>query len=129
MKRIGIAGFQLSDVNAGGGQTVTNQILFGSPEWLDAVRFSASEAERLGLEMSIFSSAGWSLAGGPWVKPEEAMKKLVWSELNIIGGTKFTGKLPQPPACYWSNKKFINSRECTRYFTRIVQSLHSLLRK
>ena len=98
MKRIGIAGFQLSDVNAGGGQTVTNQILFGTPEWLDAVRFSASEAERLGLEMSIFSSAGWSLAGGPWVKPEEAMKKLVWSELNINGGTRFTGKLPQPPS-------------------------------
>jgi len=98
MKRIGIAGFQLSDVNAGGGQTVTNQILFGSPEWLDAVRFSASEAERLGLEMSIFSSAGWSLAGGPWVKPEEAMKKLVWSELNINGGTRFAGKLPQPPS-------------------------------
>src|SRR5258708_35695645 len=54
MKRIGIAGFQLSDVNAGSGQTVTHQLVFGSPEWLDAVRFSASEAERLGLEMSIF---------------------------------------------------------------------------
>jgi hypothetical protein len=98
MKRIGIAGFQLSDVNAGGGQTVNNQLAFGSPDWLDAVRFSASEAERLGLEMSIFSSAGWSLAGGPWVKPEEAMKKLVWSEMNITGGANFTGKLPQPPA-------------------------------
>jgi len=98
MKRVGIAGFQLSDVNAGTGQTVTNPIVFGSPEWLDAVRFSASEAERLGLEMSIFSSAGWSLAGGPWVKPEEAMKKLVWSETNITGGKNFTGKLAQPPA-------------------------------
>lgn len=98
MKRIGIAGFQLSDVNAGAGQTVNNPIVFGSPEWLDAVHLSASEAERLGLEMSIFSSAGWSLAGGPWVKPEEAMKKLVWSETNITGGKNFTGKLPQPPA-------------------------------
>ena len=98
MKRIGIAGFQLSDVNAGAGQTVNKPVVFGSPEWLDAVRFSASEAERLGLEMSMFSSAGWSLAGGPWVKPEEAMKKLVWSETNITGGKNFTGKLPQPPA-------------------------------
>jgi len=98
MKRIGIAGFQLSDVAAGGGQTVTNQLVFGSPEWLDAVRFSASEAERLDLEMSIFSSAGWSLAGGPWVRPEEAMKKLVWSEMTITGGINFAGKLPQPSA-------------------------------
>ncbi len=98
MKRIGIAGFQLSDVAAGGGQTVNNQLVFGSPEWLDAVQFSALEAERLGMEMSIFSSAGWSLAGGPWVKPEEAMKKLVWSEINITGGKNFNGKLLQPPA-------------------------------
>lgn len=98
MKRVGIAGFQLSDVNAGGGHTVNNPVPFGSPEWLEAVRFSASEADRLGLEMSIFSSPGWSLVGGPWVKPEEAMKKLVWSEINITGGTNFTGKLPQPPA-------------------------------
>jgi hypothetical protein len=98
MKRVGIAGFQLSDVNVGAGQTVNNPVIFGSPEWLDAVHFSASEAERLGLEMSIFSSAGWSLAGGPLVKPNEAMKKLVWSEMNITGGTNFIGKLPQPPA-------------------------------
>jgi hypothetical protein len=98
MKRIGINGFQLSDVAAGSGQTVTTKLPFGSPEWLDAVHFSASEAERLGLEMSIFSSAGWSLAGGPWVKPEEAMKKLVWSEMNISGGISFKEKLPQPPA-------------------------------
>src|SRR5215510_14402902 len=34
MKRVGIAGFQLADVNAGGGQTVDHKIVFGSPEWL-----------------------------------------------------------------------------------------------
>ena len=97
MKRVGLAGMQLSDVAAGGGQTVTTKLLFGSPEWLDAVQFSAAEAKRLGLEMSIFSSAGWSLTGGPWVKPSEAMKKLVWSEMNITGGTTFNGILPAPP--------------------------------
>ena len=35
-----------------------------------------------GLEMAIFSSPGWSETGGPWVKPEQAMKKLVWSETD-----------------------------------------------
>ncbi len=35
--------------------------------------------------------------GGPWVKPEHAMKKLVWSETRIPGGQKFTGTLPKPP--------------------------------
>src|SRR6185436_10412499 len=70
MKRVGIAGFQLADVNAGGGQTVNKKVVFGTPEWLEAVRHAAAEADRLGLEMTIFSSAGWSETGGPWVKPE-----------------------------------------------------------
>lgn len=98
MKRVGIAGFQLADVGFGSGQTVEDKIVFGSPEWLEAVRFAAAEADRLGLEMAIFSSAGWSLTGGPWVKPEQAMKKLVWSEINVEGCQVFNGKLPQPPS-------------------------------
>jgi hypothetical protein len=97
-KRVGIAGMQLADVAFGSGQTIEKKIEFGSPEWLDAVRHAASEARRLGLEMSIFSSAGWSLTGGPWVRPEQAMKKLVWSETVVQGPQMFIGKLPQPPS-------------------------------
>ena len=98
MKRVGIAGYQLADVSSGSGQTVEKKLMFGTPEWLDAVRHSASEGKRLGLEMAIFSSPGWSEAGGPWVKPSEAMKKLVWSETDVEGPMKFEGKLRQPPS-------------------------------
>jgi hypothetical protein len=98
MKRVGIGGFQLADVAAGGGQTVDKKINFGTPEWYHAVHHAADEANRLGLEMSIFSSPGWSEAGGPWVKPEQAMKKLVWSEAHFAGPRKFDGKLPDPPS-------------------------------
>src|ERR1039458_5031141 len=93
MKRAGIGGMQLADVASGSGQTVEKKILFGSPEWLDAVRHAASEADRLGLEMTIFSSAGWSETGGPWVKPEQAMKKLVWSETAVEGPRNFDSRL------------------------------------
>src|SRR5687768_3896379 len=34
MKRVRLAGFQLADVNAGGGQTVEKKTVFGTPEWL-----------------------------------------------------------------------------------------------
>ncbi|MCJ7447349.1 MAG: hypothetical protein MUO72_06650 [Bacteroidales bacterium] len=98
MKRAGIGGMQLADVSSGQGQTVKEKIVFGSPEWLEAVKHAAAEARRLNLEMTIFSSAGWSLTGGPWVKPEQAMKKLVWSELNVTGPENFSGALPQPPS-------------------------------
>lgn len=98
MKRAGLAGFQLADVNAGSGQSVEKKIVFGTPEWLAAVRHAAAEADRLGLEMTVFSSAGWSETGGTWVKPEQAMKKLVWSETSVEGPNHFKGQLPQPPS-------------------------------
>jgi hypothetical protein len=98
MKRVGIGGMHLADVASGQGQVVEKKILFRSPEWLDAVRHTASEADRLNLEMTIFSSAGWSLTGGPWVKPEQAMKKLVWSETYVKGPLNYTGKLASPPS-------------------------------
>ena len=88
MKRVGIGGFQAFDVSIGIGQTVEKKMVFMTPEWLDALRHTAAEAERLGLEMTMVTSAGWSETGGPWVKPEEAIKKVVWSELQITGGKK-----------------------------------------
>ena len=97
MKRVGIAGFQLADVNFGAGQTVDHKINFGTDEWYSAVKYAAEEAERLDLEMGIFSSPGWSITGGPWVKPERAMKKLVWSDTLVNGAQIFNGKLPHPP--------------------------------
>lgn len=98
MKRAGIGGMQLADVASGQGQVVEKKVIFGSPEWLDAVHYAASEADRLNLEMAIFSSAGWSLTGGPWVKPEQAMKKLVWSETYVKGPLNYVGKLNSPPS-------------------------------
>jgi alpha-L-rhamnosidase len=98
MKRSGIGGFQLVDVAAGAGQTVEPKINFGTEEWYHAVRHSAEEAKRLGLEMSIFSCAGWSEAGGPWVTQQMAMKRLVWSETQVDGPGNLSIKLPLPPS-------------------------------
>lgn len=98
MKRAGIAGFHAFDVSNGGGQTVKDKVVFWTPQWLDAIRHAAAESDRLGLEMTMVTSAGWSETGGPWVTPQEAMKKLVWSEAQIPGGRRFVGKLPSPPS-------------------------------
>ena len=68
-----------------------------TPEWKDAFRHAGAEADRLGLEMSMAASGGWSETAGPWVKPEAAMKKVVWSETAFAARRKFDGKLPEPP--------------------------------
>lgn len=97
MQRVGIGGFQAFDVSIGGGQTVDKKVKFMTPEWLDLIKHTAAEADRLGLEMTMVTAAGWSETGGTWVKPQEAMKKIVWSKTQLRGGEKLTSPLPLPP--------------------------------
>lgn len=120
MKRAGIAGFQLADVNAGGGQTVKDPIVFGTEQWYDAVKFAANEADRLGLEMAIFSSPGWSLTGAPWVKPEQAMKKLVWSVVEMKGPIPNPLPLPVPPSHEGPGPSWMNDDKKRNGFYRDV---------
>ena len=55
------------------------------------------ETDRLGLELTIASSPGWSLTGGPWVQPEDGIKKVVWSETQVEGGIGAPIHLAMPP--------------------------------
>ncbi len=97
MKRVGIGGMQNFDADLQTPQIVDKPLRYMTPEWNDAFRFAASEADRLGLELAIAASPGWSETGGPWVKPEDGLKKLVWSETEVTGGRRFAGQLAQPP--------------------------------
>jgi hypothetical protein len=97
MHRVGIGGAQLFQIDLGTPLMVAHRLDYMSPEWQDALRISAETAQQLGLEFSIQTASGWSASGGPWVQPEDAMKKLVWSELRIEGRRRFRGLLPDPP--------------------------------
>ena len=87
MKRVGIAGFQNFDAGLNTPQIVEKRLVFMTPEWKDAFRYATTLADKLGLEMAIAGSPGWSESGGPWVPPAQAMKKYVWSETRVEGGT------------------------------------------
>nr|WP_169704544.1 glycosyl hydrolase [Runella slithyformis] len=96
MSRVGIGGFQNFDANLFTPVVVPRKLVFMTPEWKDAFKFMTQTADQKGLEMAIAGSPGWSVTGGPWVEPKDAMKKYVWTETRIEGGKAFTGKLPRP---------------------------------
>ena len=98
MKRVGIGGVQNFDANLQTPQIVDKRLVYMTPEWKDAFRFAAHEADRAGLELAIAASPGWSETGGPWVKPQDGLKKLVWSETTLPAGKRFSGKLAAPPS-------------------------------
>src|SRR3989304_1112278 len=78
-----------------GNDRVPHGPTFFTPEWRELYKHCLREAHRLGLEMSLNIQSGWNL-GGPMVKPEQAPKKLVWSELRVQGPVKLEQALPTP---------------------------------
>jgi len=97
LQRVGVRGVQLFDGGMGTPLVVPQRVLHGSARWRDSVQLAASTARKLGLEFTVATSAGWSAAGGPWVDPADAMKKVVWSETLIEGGKSLEEQLRPLP--------------------------------
>jgi len=98
MKAKGFGGALICDADGSsqeGNDRAPHGPTFFSPEWRELYKHTLREADRLGLEMSLNIQSGWNL-GGPMVKPEDAPKKLVWTETRVKGGAPFDGKLAQP---------------------------------
>ena len=78
MNRVGIGGFHVFDAGLDSPQIVEKRLGYMSPEWKEAFAGAIALADSLGMEVAVASSPGWSSTGGPWVTPEDAMKKLTW---------------------------------------------------
>jgi alpha-L-rhamnosidase len=98
MARVGIGGVQNFDANLMTPQIVAKRLVYMEPDWKIAFRHAVERAEAKGLEFAIAASPGWSETGGPWVKPEDGMKKLVWSETVVAGGARLKGKIAPAPS-------------------------------
>jgi hypothetical protein len=93
MKRVGIGGVLIMETDQGA--PVGPADFMGRP-WRDLFKHVAAEARRLGLEVNMNNDAGWNGSGGPWIRPEQSMQKVVWTETNLTGPYRFEGALAQP---------------------------------
>lgn len=93
MKRVGISEAQIFTI-AGG---PPGKMLTMAPQFFEMVEFAAQECERLGMTLALHNCPGWSNAGGPWIKPEQSMKEVTFSEIEVKGPTVLEQKLPMPP--------------------------------
>ncbi|OQB89018.1 MAG: F5/8 type C domain protein [Verrucomicrobia bacterium ADurb.Bin118] len=98
MKAKGFGGALICDADGSsqdGNARAPHGPTFFSPSWRALFRHTLHEADRLGLEVSLNIQSGWNL-GGPMVTPDDAPKKLVWTETQVTGGTQLSQPLPQP---------------------------------
>ena len=102
MKRVGIGGASIFTLGPIVAPPVTGlpKVEYQSREWVEAMHHAAREARRLDLDLGTMPCAGWATSGGTWVKPAQAMRKLVWSETSFTGPGRFTGCLALPPDNY-----------------------------
>ena len=95
-QRVGLAGVQQFLV--GGSESTINdpaiQIL--NPKWRELMHFAEVEADRRGLTFGTHNCPGWSATGGPWVEPDDAMQKLVWSTTEVPGGEPLQRAIERP---------------------------------
>ena len=92
----GLSGVQWFHGYFGGPWPATgHQLTTLSPEWEDMVGYLGRKADSLGLRLTVQTCPGWSMAGGPWIKPENAMRELVWTRTDISAGDKLSLPLPK----------------------------------
>ncbi|MDC8833052.1 glycosyl hydrolase [Alteromonas gilva] len=97
MDKVGIGGVQNFDAQLMTPKVVDDSLEYMTPQWKNTFEFALAEAKKHNFEFAIAASPGWSETGGPWVKPEQGMKKLSWREVTINAATKKAVRVPTPP--------------------------------
>ena len=96
MERAGIGGFHQFDAGGiGMEQVVEEKLPYGTPGWKIALEYAMDLAKVKGMETAVASAPGWSSTGGPWVAPEEAMKKLTWRTAEVTGPGLQVVRIPE----------------------------------
>ena len=96
MKDVGLGGCYLMPIRA----AVERPEYKGNADALSdnfwkMVDLALVQADSLGLGMGIHVCDGFALAGGPWIKPEESMQKIVFCDTIMDGGFHHF-RMPKP---------------------------------
>ena len=93
MKEVGIGAAFIGNINP---EEVDGRVPMLSEDWWDHMVHAVNEGKRIGVDIGTFNCPGWSMSGGPWVKPEMAMRHMVFSETTIFGAGQQTVRLAKP---------------------------------
>lgn len=97
MKDAGIAGAYLMPIQGAADSPIWSPpVPQMSAAWFGMVRYAMQEADSLGLRLALHDCDGFALAGGPWIKPERSMQKVVVSRTFLEGGKVVDISLEQP---------------------------------
>lgn len=95
MQQLGIGRAFIGNIGLRGGETSYGDVKLLSNKWMKITRQAIKSASEKNVDIGMFNSPGWSQSGGPWVKPEEAMRYLAREEMRVEGPQKITQKFQE----------------------------------
>lgn len=104
MKNIGLGGAYLMPIR--GAQEhpeYGGKALQLTDNFWDMTDYTLHEADSLGLQLGIHVSDGFALAGGPWIKPEESMQKVVYTDTVVCRHKNIIVHRPQAYDGYYED--------------------------
>lgn len=87
----GLGGVEITPIYGVKGNEA-NDIDYLSPEWMEMLRHTIAEGNRLGLQIDMNNGTGWPF-GGPEVTPEFSARKRVTEQWTVAPGKKLTEKI------------------------------------
>lgn len=93
MKQVGIGAALIGNINP---LEKDGRVPLFSDEWWETMVHAVNEGKRLGIDIGVFNSPGWSQSGGPWVKADMAMRYTVYSETELEGPGETAIQLERP---------------------------------
>jgi hypothetical protein len=96
MKRVGIGGAFIGVISGQSGAAPNPDPKALTPPWWGFIEHAIREGSRIGVQIGLFNSPGWSQTGGPWVTPEQAMRYVVQTETRCKARRNFPQNCPRP---------------------------------
>lgn len=96
MKEVGINRAYIGNIGFDNDSVYVDSVKFNSEAWWKAMHTTLKTATELGIDIGLFNSPGWSQSGGPWVKPDQAMRYLASASTAVRGGQKVDIILNKP---------------------------------
>jgi len=84
----GLGGMEITPIYGVKGQE-SKFITYLSPQWVDMLKYTLTEAKRLDMGIDLANATGWPF-GGPWVTSEDASKELFYKSYDVKGGEKLS---------------------------------------
>lgn len=98
MAEIGIGRAFIGNIGLDKNETPYGNVKLFSDEWWGVTEQAIKTGSRVGVDIGLFNSPGWSQSGGPWIKPTQTMRYLTTSEVRVKGPMLYAQKLPMVAA-------------------------------